>query len=787
MLEAYPRFITYQLEPDPDRPGKTIKRPTHWQTGLYCKVTDPANWTDHATAAATGRPIGFVFMETDGFWFLDIDGALQADGQWSPLAQDLCRRLSGALVEVSQSGKGLHLIGRGTVPEHSCKNIPLNLELYTNERFVALTGIHATGDAGTDHSAAIGQIAADFFPPNAHGDIAGWTDTPVPEWGGPATDEELLRAAMASGQKSAANAFGTGTVTFADLWTANEDKLAARWPSDKGGYDASQADAALASHLAYWTGKNCERIRELMWQSNLVRGKWEDRPDYVDTTIMKAAGVVGNVAQARPSVAAPAAQAAALVGHKPELRTDGRDFLGPTEQLEFFAGCVYIVEENKVWVPATGDRLDKARFDIVYSGFSFPVDARNEKITNSAWEAFTQSKIFLAPRADRTCFRPEHPAGAVLQEEGRSLVNTYIPITTPTAAGDPSPFLDHLAKLLPVQRDRDILLHYLASIIRNPGMKAQWWPVIQGAEGNGKSLLNRLVAFCIGMRYCHLVNPEAMAKTGNQFNGWVQGNLFLGIEEIYVNNRRDFLDSFKTTVTDDRIAMERKGADQGTGDNRLNGIMFTNHADGVPVTVDSRRYCILYTAQQSADDIERDGMGGDYFPNLYDWFYGRNKWAEQGPMYGARIMNAWLRSYPLTAELDPAQLCVRAPVTSSTAAALKLSLGRAEQEILEAVEEGRAGFAGGWISSLAVDKLLDDLRAPVPRTKRRAMLQSLGYDWHPGLRDGRVNNPVQPDNGKPRLFIKAGHLALNLEGGAAIERAYTNAQLGDAAGKAFAA
>lgn len=331
------RFITYRVEPDLDRPGKTHKFPTHWQSGWKCDPIDPANWTDYATAHATGRPVGFVFTKADGFWFLDVDGALQADGQtWSALANELCARLPGAAVEVSQSGRGLHLFGRGAIPAHSCKNVALGLELYSDRRFVALTGINAIGDANIDLGPQLASVINDYFPPNPHGEIAGWTDTPVPEWKGPVDDAELIKAAMASGKRNAAAAFGGVHVSFADLWLADEAPLSQRWPGTTGGYDASHADAALAGHLAYWTGKNCERIRELMYQSSLAREKWDNRPDWLETTIMKACAVVKNVAEGRrpaeaipPDVAKVAIEAGPLVG----FVFDGDAPIAPSREL----------------------------------------------------------------------------------------------------------------------------------------------------------------------------------------------------------------------------------------------------------------------------------------------------------------------------------------------------------------------------------------------------------------------------------------------------------------------
>lgn len=307
-LASYRRFVTYTTSPDPDRPGKTIKRPTDVATGAWCNSNLPTHQYSHAEAAATGRPVGFVFNREDGFFFVDIDGCLETTptgSHWSALAIDLCNRLAGAAVEVSQSGKGLHIIGRGSPGDHSCKNIPLGLELYTHERFVALTGTSAQGDAAADLTPAVSALAAQYFLPNPHGEISGWTAEPCEGWGGPADDAELIKIACASGKRSAAAAFGEVGVTFEDLWTANEDALATKWPSDKGGYDASQADAALASHLAFWTGRDHERTRALMQQSALARPKWDDRPEWLETTIMRAGSIVTKVATGRSKTAPP--------------------------------------------------------------------------------------------------------------------------------------------------------------------------------------------------------------------------------------------------------------------------------------------------------------------------------------------------------------------------------------------------------------------------------------------------------------------------------------------------
>lgn len=297
-LKRHKRFVTYELVPDPDRPGRMKKRPTDVGTGRWCNAHNPAHQYSYEEAAATGRPVGYVLVVGDGFWCLDIDGAFR-DGVWSPIARELFELCKGAAIETSQSRTGAHIIGRGIIPPHSCKNDEHHIELYSDKRFIALTGIDAVGDAGLDLTDVMAEIVPRYFPPFVSQHVTAWTDEAADGYGGPADDDGLIRAALASSRRSAAAAFGDNAVTFADLWKGDADKLSGRWPAVGGGYDASKADYSLARRLAFWTGKNCERTRTLMLRSALGRPKW-DRSDYLERTILRAVAVTTIIARSRP-------------------------------------------------------------------------------------------------------------------------------------------------------------------------------------------------------------------------------------------------------------------------------------------------------------------------------------------------------------------------------------------------------------------------------------------------------------------------------------------------------
>ena len=236
-LAAFRQFLLYRTEPHPDKPGKTIKRTVNPYTGYDCGILDTTAWTDAATACATatawGPPYGvaFVFTPADPFFFIDIDNCAEGAG-WSATAMQVAAMFPGAAVEVSQSGRGLHIFGRGTVGEHRKRNDRLGLEFYTEARFVALTGLNAMGSAATEHSQALQGFVAQYMAPDGSSGPATWTTEPCEGWMGPLDDDVLINMAMRS--QSAAAAFGD-RASFADLWHADIERLAKAYPSTTGG------------------------------------------------------------------------------------------------------------------------------------------------------------------------------------------------------------------------------------------------------------------------------------------------------------------------------------------------------------------------------------------------------------------------------------------------------------------------------------------------------------------------------------------------------------------------
>lgn len=781
---AFKSFILVKLVPSTTKPGKHEKYPVDYRTGQVTVkgsggAHDPNIWMTAQSAITLAQCmgpdycVGFVFNEhtrAAGFWFLDIDECL-INGAWSPLAQELCATLAGCAVEVSQSGRGLHLFGRGTLPEgHRCKPPAawgLNIELYSSGRFVALGSQHQ-GDANTDLGPQINAVLARWFPAPAVGGGDVPDEGPVAEWYGPADDDELLRRALQS--KSAASTFGTHA-SFADLWDANERVLALAYPSDNGDvYDRSAADAALAQHLAFWTGKDAARIERMMRRSKLVRDKW-DREDYLGArTISGAVLKQRDVLQdKRPEpVATPATSAAATTVMPTQRAVTGETILNAEAQVELFKGCVYVTSQGRVLVPG-GELMKEREFRGHFGGYSFVMDRANTRTVRNAWEAFTESQMLRAPRATNVAFRPDLPYATIFEEGGRTWVNKFWPIVVPCKQGDASPFTDHLKLMLPDDRDRQLLLGFMAAVVQYPGVKFQWAPLIQGVEGNGKTYISRVLQNAIGSRYVHWPLAD---KLGKDFNAYLGDRMLMCVEDIYLpNSERHVLERLKPMIAGGLgFEIEGKGIDQVSMPIVCNWVFNTNHKNGLPKSANDRRIAPFFCAQQTKAHLERDGMDGAYFRTLKAWF-------ENG---GYEVTTWFLRTYPIPPECNPA-LGGIAPVTSSTNQAIERSLGSIEQLVQEEIEQGNPGFAGGWISSMALDRLLDRSgRGALPMSARADIAAALGYEKHPGLPAGRVNNMVAPDQGKPRLYVRRDNPAYAMSDAAAIARAYTASQLAGA-------
>jgi len=759
------QFIVYRLVPTDS--GAVDKIPVDPDTLDNLDAQSPENWLLPETAWAiserlgAGFGVGLVIVEGSGLGCIDIDHCLdRSTGMWSEHSAKMCARFHGSAVEISQSGESLHILFSysGTVAPHRVKNAATRTECYTRKRFIALTFRDMVGDVLLDQTAALLWTLAEMFPPAPEHEVdPEWTETPVAAWFGPTDDDELIDVMLRS-RGSPHALFGKG-VTLQQLWNSDDAALAQAFPPNKplDAFDRSSADQALFNHLAFYTGSDCERMLRLARRSALARDKWE-RPDYISRTVIRSASECRNWYSrgSRTSPPAPTLTAAIEIGHVAEsdapqasAPVEGEfspgDYLTVPEQHRLFAGCVWVRDVDQILIP-DGSRLDRPQFDSTFGGFEFSVSATEQKPITSAWECFTKSRLTAFPKVHSDIFMPTRGANEIFELEGRRYVNTFVPVPIERKAGDVTPFLDHLRRLIPNDRDREIALSFFKFIVQYPGRKARWALFVQGVQGNGKSLISNVLSRAVGRIYCH---PAKASQLGSKFNSVYHGKILITVEDMHVAEDKALQwESLKPMITEEYGEVEFKGVDRLSRFLPFNIILNSNYRDALPASDNERRIAPIFTAQQHKSHLARDGLTPQYFIDLF-------RWLDAG---GWAICAEYLYTSPIPDEFNPAKLATVAPVTSSTHEAVSESRGSAEQEVLEAIAEGREGFRGGWVAGHKLNDLLATIgkAKAINRNRRVDMLRSLGYVPHPGLAGGRPAARLA-DGALPVLFIRVGH------------------------------
>lgn len=264
-LKEEDQWVCWRTEP---RNGKATKVPVDASSGGYAQVDAPETWSsfetvlDYYESTDPVDGIGFVFRENGRYAGVDLDVCRDPEtGDVDDWAMDVIRQLD-SYTERSPSGTGFHVLVSGEVPDGGNRHD--GVEMYDNSRYFTVTGDHIPDSpkAVEERSDRLEAVHDEYVlcEDDGSGSVQSVEggDVSLP-------DDELIEKAV--------NA-------------TNGDKFRRLWNGDISGYEShSEADQALCTMLAFWTGGDYDRIEELFSRSGLVREKWWSRADYRERTI----------------------------------------------------------------------------------------------------------------------------------------------------------------------------------------------------------------------------------------------------------------------------------------------------------------------------------------------------------------------------------------------------------------------------------------------------------------------------------------------------------------------
>lgn len=265
-LKTLKRWVGYKVETLIG--GKKTKRPYNSLTGSMAKVNDSLTWSTFNLAISGCVKYGFDgigFVLGDGIFGVDLDNHTNENGEletpeneFNALANEFIETLD-SYTEWSQSGNGIHIICKGKLPEGSRRKGCV--EMYDANRFFVFTGNAINNVEIKDGEEKIVPLWEKYVytpvtvqPISAHQQkyMSATYETLK------LSDEEVLENVASSRQAQ----------TFFRYYNDGDTTL-------QGG-DASKADMAFCSMLAFWCNKDAIQMDRIFRNSGLMRPKWDE-------------------------------------------------------------------------------------------------------------------------------------------------------------------------------------------------------------------------------------------------------------------------------------------------------------------------------------------------------------------------------------------------------------------------------------------------------------------------------------------------------------------------------
>lgn len=256
-MRACNNWVCWQAVPDEKSHSGIKKVPICALNGNPAKSNDPTTWTNmqNAVIAMKGgnfSGIGFMFSESK-FFGVDIDDCREEverylNGDKSGIIGEFIETL-GSYAELSQSGNGIHIICKGSLPDGARRKD--KIEMYDSGRYFIMTGK---------------QIGS-------YTDVANCTEN----------IKSLHAKYLGNPQKKTVRkpAEAASNLTekeIIDKMCAASVKANALYHGDFSSYQSqSEADMAFCNILAFWCGGDTSLMDSIYRKSGLMRDKWDRR------------------------------------------------------------------------------------------------------------------------------------------------------------------------------------------------------------------------------------------------------------------------------------------------------------------------------------------------------------------------------------------------------------------------------------------------------------------------------------------------------------------------------
>lgn len=309
---------------------------------------------------------------------------------------------------------------------------------------------------------------------------------------------------------------------------------------------------------------------------------------------------------------------------------------------------VYVQVENNFYNVLSGAKFSSSSFDRTY-GRELISEAHRAKGEAFAGKASDWAmNLYRIPVVYDYLYFPG--GDEFFTFDGMPMVNTYnvhkVPASNYTASRADQAAIAaverHFEILIKDDRERNLLLDYLAYNVQYPSERVHWAPVLQGVDGGGKSFVQALMAAVMGSSNVGIASAGDLHE---QYTGWAEGKKLVFFEEVAIkgNDKYEIVNKVKAFITNATVLIRRMHRDSYAVPNMTNYFIFTNYIDAVPYDSNDRRYFVLRTTFLTSSHIAKFiAENPSYFEQLFRLL---------GTHYQA--LRWWLDNRPLSEEFNP--------------------------------------------------------------------------------------------------------------------------------------
>ena len=502
--------------------------------------SDPSTWRTFQEAiqhAGNNDGIGFVFSADDPYVGIDIDHCIDENQLLSPDAKTIVNTLK-SYTEKSQSGKGLHVICKGTLPSGARRNTNTGVEIYSDKRFFIVTGDKLSKTSAiADRPAEIIDMFERFVAKN----------------------NKQMHVKNTTNPSQYNVTFET---IIGMLPKKKKEKFLSLWEGDLAEYnnDHSSADLALCSILAYYT-KSVEKTDELFRQSELYRDKWDeihfgDGRTYGQVTIERA---FQNLQE-----------------ETPWFDEKGR-FKAPRLAQHLLETSPYIFHNQDFYHYENGVYRTISELTIKKKCREILGDEYNSRFAN---EVLHNMKISLSSNNDFSCDITQinllnglfdWQKSELLPHSSEYVSRIQLPVEYDENAACPN-IEKFFRDVLPT--DSINTIEELMGYCLIPTTCFEKAFMLVGAGRNGKSVFLNLLTRLIGKE--HIANETLQDLAGNRFRKAELANKLVNIFADLSASAVEDSGYFKALVSSDDISVERKGKDPFKLKNTARMVFSTN-------------------------------------------------------------------------------------------------------------------------------------------------------------------------------------------------------------------